>query len=100
MQLTRYRGVPFANLTHGIINVTGIDEGVAFGPAFRSEEEPLQYESVLSRTIKAKFTGARARGKAKPQPRLRRAPASAAAPGPARRTEQMESSWSVKTPSP
>ena len=54
----QYRGLPFANKTWSIINVTGVNEGVAYGPNVDEQAEFLTWDSVLSRPIGTGYSGA------------------------------------------
>ena len=57
--MLQYRGVPFASKQYGILNVTGINEAVAFGMSVNSTLEQLTWDSVLSRAVNAQYTGKR-----------------------------------------
>lgn len=53
----QYRGVPFSNRTWGLLNVTGIAEGVAFGNALDSSKTQIAWDSVLNRPVSMAYTG-------------------------------------------
>jgi hypothetical protein len=74
--MLQYRGLPFANKTWGILNVTGVSEGVAFGNSFDPGSKPVAWDSVLSRPMQAEFTGAPPRPPraARPSPRASSCP--------------------------
>lgn len=55
--MAQYRGLPFNNKTWGITNVTGIDEGVAFGIGFDVNEEKIAFDSALGRALAARYNG-------------------------------------------
>lgn len=55
--MLEYRGVPFFNKTWGAINVTGVNEGVAFGSNVDENRTVLTWDSVLSRPVNAAFSG-------------------------------------------
>jgi hypothetical protein len=56
-EMLQYRGVPFTSKQYGILNVTGINEAVAFGMGVNSTLQQLTWDSVLSRAVNASFTG-------------------------------------------
>jgi hypothetical protein len=64
LQALQYRGIPFYVKPYGILNVTGINEGVVQGSNFRPDggREPIQFESSLMRTVKTVSTGKQAAG--------------------------------------
>ncbi|KAI3426439.1 hypothetical protein D9Q98_008807 [Chlorella vulgaris] len=58
-----YRGIPFAPKPLGLLNVTGINEGVVQGSNFKPGVEPIQYESAIVRPVKTVSTGSHIRVK-------------------------------------
>lgn len=56
--MLQYRGLSFQNKTWGIINATGISEGVAFSSGFESTLQPLTWDTVLLRPLQTEYTGA------------------------------------------
>jgi hypothetical protein len=61
-QARMYRGVPYATKARGVLNVTGINEGIVQGSNFKPGGEPVQYESSISRAVKTTSTGKQNRG--------------------------------------
>jgi hypothetical protein len=55
--MLQYRGVPFVSKQYGILNVTGINEAVAFGMNINTTVDQLTWDSVLSRAVNAQYTG-------------------------------------------
>ena len=68
--MLQYRGVPFTSKQYGILNVTGINEAVAFGMDVNSTIVQLTWDSVLSRAVDAQFTGKYFLEKLRINPRL------------------------------
>ena len=50
--------MPFNILGHGIQNITGLAEGIFFGRGLSTNAIPVQFESLLGRTVTTEFTGA------------------------------------------
>ena len=64
-QALQYRGIPFYTKPYGILNATGINEGIIQGSNFKPGRgrEPIQFESSLMRSVKTVSTGAGAWGR-------------------------------------
>jgi hypothetical protein len=52
-----YRGLPFVTKPYGLVNMTGVNEGVAFGPAFEGSESPIAFDSAIVRPTQLQYTG-------------------------------------------
>ena len=53
----QYQGRRFFNHTWGILNVTGVNEGVGFGSSIDEGKEQIIWDSVLSQAIEISYTG-------------------------------------------
>ena len=53
----QYRGIPFKVKPQGLLNSTGLNEGVVQGSNFPTTRQPIQYESALVRPVRTKFSG-------------------------------------------
>ena len=57
MQVLQYRGIPFKAKLQGLLNSSGINEGIVQGTNFKTTAFPVQYESALERSVRTGFTG-------------------------------------------
>lgn len=57
MDMLQYRGLPFINKTWGILNVTGVAEGSAFGIHVDPGKLQIEWDSALSRPLSLGYTG-------------------------------------------
>lgn len=57
MDMVQYKGLPFNNKTWGILNVTGIAEGTAFGIHVDPGQSQIEWDSALSRPLSLAYTG-------------------------------------------
>lgn len=57
-QVLQYRGIPFKPKRQGLLNSSGLNEGIVQGTNFKTSVFPLQYESALERSVRTGFTGA------------------------------------------
>jgi hypothetical protein len=57
-QVLQYRGIPFKPKRQGLLNSSGLNEGIVQGTNFKTSVFPLQYESALERPVRTGFTGA------------------------------------------
>ena len=61
LQVLQYRGIPFKPKRQGLLNSSGLNEGIVEGTNFKTSVFPLQYESALERSVRTGFTGAQRR---------------------------------------
>lgn len=57
VQVLQYRGIPFKAKLQGLLNSSGINEGIVQGTNFKTTAFPVQYESALERSVRTGFTG-------------------------------------------
>jgi hypothetical protein len=57
MDMLQYKGLPFTNKTWGILNVTGVAEGSAFGIHVDPGKLQIEWDSALSRPLSLVYTG-------------------------------------------
>ncbi|KAL4448196.1 hypothetical protein ABPG75_005415 [Micractinium tetrahymenae] len=55
--ILQYNGIPFGLKPHGIMNITGANEGIVQGSNFKPTKKPFQFETLLARPIRTIFTG-------------------------------------------
>ncbi|KAG7670845.1 hypothetical protein KSW81_004278 [Nannochloris sp. 'desiccata'] len=53
-EILQYRGIPFESKQYGILNMTGINEAVAFGMNVDTTAERITFDSVLARAVSYK----------------------------------------------
>lgn len=56
-KILQYRGIPFESKQYGILNMTGINEAVAFGMNVDTSVEHVTFDSVLARAVSSQYTG-------------------------------------------
>lgn len=56
-EILQYRGIPFESKQYGILNMTGINEAVAFGMNVDTTAERITFDSVLARAVSSQYTG-------------------------------------------